>query len=120
MLSLDILDHLQALEENGILVIVEGREDKRALQHFGLSSILVFYTKPFYKIMETIQEQEEIAILTDLDQQGRKLYMRIKDECSRKGVKFNNELRHFLFRETSLRHIEGLPRFIQRLEMKGK
>jgi len=118
MLWRDILDHLDDLQERNIPIIVEGREDRKALLYFGLSNILVLYTKPFYKIIESLQKYPEIAVLTDLDKEGKRLYAKINDECSRRGIKINNTFRNFLFKETELAHIEGLPRYVERLKEK--
>ena len=118
MLWKDILDHLDDLQERNIPIIVEGREDKKALLYFGLSNVLVLYTKPFYKIIEALQRYPEVAVLTDLDKEGKRLYAKINDECSRRGININNTFRNFLFKETELAHIEGLPRYVERLKEK--
>ena len=118
MLSQQIEAELEELHNSQIPIVVEGREDRKALQYFGLTNILVLYTKPFYKIIEELQKHKEIAVLTDLDKEGKRLYAKINDECSRRGVRVNNSFRHFLLKETELAHIEGLPRYVERLREK--
>ena len=118
MISQQIESQLEELRDNQTAIVVEGREDRKALQYFGLTNILVLYTKPFYKIIEALQAFPEIVILTDLDKEGKHLYAKINDECSRRGIKINNSFRHFLFKKTELAHIEGLPRYVERIREK--
>lgn len=103
---------LETLEEHtDTLTIVEGKNDKRALERFGFQNVRTL-DRPLYKVVEEIDE-EEVIILTDLDSHGKKLYGYFFRECSRRGIKINNRVRQMLF-VTELRQIEGLWRYIQR------
>ena len=112
----DILHLLEEIKPDNIPIIVEGRNDKKALQELGLDNIFTL-NLPLFKIVERIQGKE-VVILTDLDKKGKELYRRIQHDCIHHGIKINNKLRHFLFRETELSHIEGLPRYLRNLEIK--
>lgn len=94
------------------LTIVEGKNDKRALERYGFTNVRTI-DRPLYRVVEEIDE-EEIMILTDLDRHGRKLYHYFFRECGRRGVKVNNRLRQLLV-FSELRQIEGLPRYLERL-----
>ncbi len=96
-----------------LLTIVEGKNDKRALERFGFRKIRTL-NKPLFKIVEEIDE-EEVVILTDLDAHGRKLYSYFFRECARRGIRVNNRLRQLLH-FSELRQIEGLPRYLERQE----
>lgn len=109
-----ILNLIDELIEQDIPVIVEGYKDRQALKELGLKRIITL-NKPLYKIVESLKSKE-VAVLTDLDWRGKKLYSRISHDCQRFGIKVNNKLRHFLFRKTPLRHIEGLGTFLRHLE----
>ncbi len=87
-------------------VIVEGLKDKQALQVFGFENIFMI-NKPLFRIIEELSRFEEVLILTDLDNAGRKLYSMLKSELSYRGVRVNDCLRHFLFR-TKHRQVEAL------------
>ena len=108
--------HLQDIQEKEIPIIVEGWNDKKALQALGLTNIFTL-NMPLFKIVERIPGRE-VVILTDLDTKGKQLYARIQHDCIHHGIRINNRLRHFLFRETPLSHIEGLPTYLMNLEKK--
>ena len=114
----ELLSLLDGLQETFILV--EGPSDKAALQELGLYSVVAIDKRPHYKVVESLLQADikEIVILTDLDTEGRKLYRKFNHECSQRGIKVNNKLRHFLLRETSLGQVEGLAKFIRNLERK--
>jgi len=99
------------LEENkGRLTIVEGKNDKRALERLGYTNVRLL-NKPLFRVVEEIDEGE-VQILTDLDEHGRRLYSYFFRECTRRGVRVNNSVRQLLH-FSSLRQIEGLPRYLE-------
>lgn len=100
------------------LAIVEGRKDKRALESLGFRKIITL-NKPLYKIVENIKANE-VMILTDLDREGKKLYKQLLQELNRNGIKVDNKLRNWLFKNTKLRQIEGLPKYLNRAELNRK
>ena len=56
---------------SNILVIVEGKKDRIALQKLGINNIVELSKKPIFQIVEEISSSnEECAILTDLDEKG--------------------------------------------------
>ncbi len=109
-----VLVEIETIKENNTLVIVEGSNDKKALEELGISNIIVLKGKPLYKVVEDI-EAKEAVILTDLDAEGRKLYHDLKRELSQRGVKINDKLRLLLFK-TELRQVEGLKNYMERQE----
>ncbi|MBI1934962.1 toprim domain-containing protein [Candidatus Woesearchaeota archaeon] len=94
--------------ESGILVIVEGRKDKNALNKLGIRNIIELNKKPLFSIVEEAAGQKECIILTDLDRKGRELYGKLNSGLQERGVKVDNRLRNFLFKSTKLRQIEGI------------
>ena len=109
---------IQALKESRKLVVVEGRKDKEALQKLGITNIKIIQGHPLYEIIEEINSPT--IILTDLDKEGKKLYAKIKHELQKKGVKIDVILREFLFRQTTLSHIEGIIRYKKKEEKYSK
>lgn len=103
----------EELENNrDILTIVEGKNDKRALERYGFTKVVTL-NKALFKVVEEIDE-EEVLILTDLDAHGKKLYHYFFHECCRRGIKVNNRLRQLLH-FSELRQIEGLTRYLERM-----
>lgn len=116
-LPTEILFLLNEIQDSHIPIIVEGHNDKKALQELGVENIFTL-NQPLFKIVEKIQGRE-VVILTDLDKKGKQLYRRIQHDCIHHGIKINNKLRHFLFRETELAHIEGLATYLRNQEKKN-
>ncbi len=93
--------------------IVEGIKDKKALESLGFRKIIALNSRPIYKVVEGIKAKE-VIILTDLDKEGKKLYKKLLDELSRNGIKVDNTFRDYLFKNTELRQMEGLPKYLNR------
>ena len=96
-------------KDSNILIIVEGRKDRNALNKIGIKNIIELSKKPLYQIVEEVSgSNNECIILTDLDKKGKELYGRLNSDLQRRGVKINNNLREFLFKNTKIRQIEGI------------
>lgn len=101
--------------EEDHLIIVEGNEDKNSLNRLGLANIMVLNKKPLFKIVEDIiKEKQKVLIMTDLDKKGKELYGKLNHHLQQHGVKVDNTLRNFLFKNTQLRQIEGMWRYLTR------
>jgi 5S rRNA maturation endonuclease (ribonuclease M5) len=108
-----ILEHLEKLKTKTI--IVEGKKDKIALEHFNIKEIVTLKKGIFETCEDISKKSKEVAILTDLDSEGKKLYSEIYENLTRNHVKVDNSFRNFLFKETELRQIEGLTKYIEKL-----
>ena len=109
-----IYEILDEIKSSGILVIVEGKMDREALQKLGIGNIIELSKKPLFQIIEEIADSnEECIILTDLDREGRQLYSRLNSNLQKNGVKVNNKFREFLFKNTKLRQIEGIDTYLE-------
>jgi len=107
-----ILDTIDEVEDTP--VIVEGLKDRRALRSLGVKHIITL-KKPLFQVIEEL-DVKEVLILTDFDKEGKRLYRKLCRECTRWGIKIDNQLRNFLLKETPLVHIEGLPKYLRTLE----
>jgi 5S rRNA maturation endonuclease (ribonuclease M5) len=106
---------LAKLTEEQPIIVVEGAKDKASLAKLGCENVITLRGKPLYKVVERIASKtDECVILTDLDSEGKKLYAQLRTDLQKHGVKIDNRFRHFLFKETELRQIEGLFRYAQR------
>ena len=105
---------LEKIKNSSTLVIVEGKKDRIALQKFGISNITELSKKPLFQIVEEIAScNDECVILTDLDRKGRELYGRLSKDLQKHGVRIDNELREFMFKNTKLRQIEGITTYFE-------
>lgn len=103
--------HDEIARSRHTLTIVEGPKDQRALECLGFTRV-THLKGPLYSVVEHIDD-EEVILLTDLDEHGRQLYTRLYTDLTRRGVRVNNRLRLLLF-QTPVRHIEGLASYLRR------
>lgn len=116
--SLD--EWLAALKEEAIPIVVEGPNDRAALEAFDISGIITLSRTPLYKVVDDIAERSKrVIILTDLDKEGKRLYSKLKQSFDRIGVQVDTVYREWLFKETTLSQIEGLPNYVKHLEDNG-
>ena len=109
----DFIDH--QIPSN-ILVLVEFKKDRIALQKLGINNIVELSKKPIFQIVEEISNSnDECIILTDLDKEGKQLYSKLNSNLQKHGVKINNKFREFLFKNTKLRQIEGIDSYLEAL-----
>ena len=111
----ELLGWIDKIKDSDKIIIVEGKEDKAALNRLGIINIVQLNKRPLYKIVEEfIEKGKEVIILTDLDKKGKQLYGRLNHDLQRFGVKVDNRFREFLFKNTKLRQIEGLDSYIEK------
>ena len=106
----DIFKEIESLKSSNKLIIVEGDKDIISLNNLSLTNIRKLNTSIFL-VIESIEE--EVAILTDLDPEGKKLYSQIKSALQRKGIKVDDRLRRLVCK-TPVRHIEGLFTYLEK------
>ena len=83
---------LMDLEEK--LVIVEGKNDKKALKSLGVKDIIAINARPLYEVVEIASKsKKEIVILTDFDKEGRAIEKRLKYLLQRYKKHPNSKLR---------------------------
>ena len=111
----ELMRYVDKIINSNVLVIVEGKKDKTALNKLGIANIIELNKKPIFEIVENIANNEkECIILTDLDKEGKKLYGKLNSELQKNGVRINNKFRGFLFKHTKLRHIEGINTYFDK------
>ncbi len=104
---------INGIKESNKLVIVEGKNDKIALEKLGIHNVHDL-NYALYKETEIIAKKaKEVIILTDLDKEGRKLYGRLKKDLCKKGVSVDRKYREFLFGR-NIAHIEGLFTYLSK------
>ena len=114
MLNLD--QWLDKLRTEQPTILVEGMKDKQALLKLGLSHVISLRARPLYQVVEHIATiTRTCLILTDLDNEGKKLYAHLRTELQKHGIKIDDRFRHYLFKETTLRQIEGLHTYTTHL-----
>jgi len=111
----DLEKQFQQAKEH--LIIVEGKKDLASLKQLGFKHIFVIH-ETSHSIYEKIEEIEQkagkrkICILTDFDKRGKKLYLLLKSELSKRKVRLDNTFRGVLLKQ-NISHIEGLASFMR-------
>ncbi len=109
-----IRKEIDRLRERDTLVVVEGRKDAASLKSLGITHVMSLGKAPLYKVAERIAAKaKDVALLTDLDREGRMLFSKLKGQLSQMGVRIDVRLRETLFRLTAVREIEGLASFLR-------
>ncbi len=125
--ALQLHEFIAKIIDDNSIVIVEGIKDKKALEDLGINNIIVLNRRPLYAVVEKVAtvydkakkltgEKISVMILTDLDTEGKKLYGKLNSGLQNFGVRIDNRFREFLFKNTKLRQIEGMKRYIERME----
>ena len=103
------------------VILVEGKKDVLALKSLGFVKVYAIHKtsvslrERIEEISKEISKKEKVCILTDLDRQGKKLYIIVKPILQELGIKLDSSLRGLLIK-SKLSHIEGLNKFMQKLE----
>jgi 5S rRNA maturation endonuclease (ribonuclease M5) len=105
---------LNALAEDGAAVVVEGKRDKEALTELGYSGPV--FTKAMLhseRWASGLGRVKLAIILTDLDEEGRRLAARYTEFFALRGVKTSLTQRRRLLKAShgTFLHVENLGRF---------
>lgn len=103
ILSSEIEEFLEKVKKIEKPIIVEGKRDKDVLEKFGFKKVLDISGKSLAEVVERIGEEgyEEVVILTDFDEEGRKKFKKLKKFFQSKGIRVDGKLREkikFLFK----------------------
>ena len=116
----ELLSYLKKIKETNIIVIVEGKNDKKALKEFGINRVKPIAKRAIYKVVEEVSENnKECIILTDLDKEGKRLFRMLNHDLNQHGVQIKKGFREFLFQHTKLTQIEGLTTYVNNLKDKS-
>lgn len=112
MIKNELYEWITGLKNSNKLIIVEGKKDKRALEELGIKNVVCLKNAIYKEIEEITENNKEVIILTDLDKMGKKLYSKLKRGLTERGITVDNYYREFLFKNTKLRQIEGITRYL--------
>ncbi|MFP4000663.1 MAG: toprim domain-containing protein [Thermoplasmata archaeon] len=115
---LDIIEEIKN-EDKDIPIIVEGKNDVKALKDLGIERKIVKIKKgkSIIRIIEGLRRKyEKVIILTDWDPTGRKLCYDIKKACQSNDIEYDLDYRKRIvkFLKKEVKDVEGIPSFIKR------
>ncbi len=114
-----IVDDLIKASEAGAIIVVEGPSDRESLREIGIKGrIVLASTKPDVDVVDSLKGVKvEVIIMSDWDEEGRKIEKRLNKMFRSRGIIVNTEFRKRLFRIVgrNVRTIEGLSRYFDSL-----
>ena len=79
--------------ESNAIIVVEGKNDRKALEFWGIKLPIVTYRGPTFAFVEYVEAKfttmKEIILLLDCDKEGKQLKKQLKQAFSEKGFKVN-------------------------------
>ncbi|MBI5002642.1 toprim domain-containing protein [Candidatus Woesearchaeota archaeon] len=109
----------EEIEEDRLIILVEGKKDKAALMHLDIKEkVFILNGKDIWNRLEEIankNQKKHILILTDFDKEGKKLYGKIIKDCERLGMKIDKKYREFFQKRTKVSQIEGLDTYVENI-----
>jgi len=98
-LSINLLIEIKRtiLNSENPIIIVEGNKDKISLKKILPNiNIVTINERKFNTNLDNILKEREIFILTDFDEEGEKLYSKLKSLILNSNYKVNDKLRRLL------------------------
>ncbi|HIP43574.1 MAG TPA: toprim domain-containing protein [Aquifex aeolicus] len=95
-------------ESRGAIILVEGKNDKRALNKFSIENIPDLSGKRFSDIPDLLEGKwKKVVLLFDLDPHGERINQKIKELLSSQGFIVEEKFRNFL-KKLNIIHIEDI------------
>lgn len=95
-------------ESRGAIILVEGKNDKRALNKFSIENILDLSGKRFSDIPDLLEGKwKKVVLLFDLDPHGERINQKIKELLNSQGFIVEEKFRNFL-KKLNIIHIEDI------------
>jgi 5S rRNA maturation endonuclease (ribonuclease M5) len=96
-------------------IIVEGKKDEKALRKLGFKKIIKISGKPLEKVFEEVSSYKSVAILTDFDEEGKKIFSQLNKILSSHRIKVHFFLRNKIkstFKIKKIEEINSLTKFM--------
>lgn len=111
---------LEELKNEPWPIIVEGKNDKRALEEFGIVNVIVINSgKTLQKTAEET-ESEKVIIMTDFDRKGKQLEEKLSELFKNQGIETDVRYKKEIRSTTGIMFIEELMSKYKELEKKYK
>src|SRR5207253_8631522 len=86
---------LREMSDKGIPIIVEGREDEKALRSLNVNGTihcLKARGETRFSFVDKLTGTEDVILLTDFDREGRELRLWLYDELTRRRMRTDDKL----------------------------
>ncbi len=99
---------LEELKEDKRKKIVEGKNDKKALEKFGITNIETIETRPLTQITSR-EKEKEVILLTDYDRRGKTKSKKLITLFRAEGIKTDLNYKKKLGKLKGMSEIEEIP-----------
>lgn len=89
-------------------IIVEGKKDERALKKLGFKKIVKISGRPLEKVFEESSNYKSVVILTDFDEEGKKIFSELNKLFSSHRIKVHTFLRNKIKSTLKIKKIEEI------------
>jgi 5S rRNA maturation endonuclease (ribonuclease M5) len=118
---IEVIEELKLRSLEGVVIVVEGRKDKRALRELGIRGTILLATRDslFVFSEELSRLNREIIILTDWDRAGLRLARKLSAHLVSFGVVPDMRFHHLLSSlvRKEIKDVEGLCGYLHRLKL---
>jgi len=122
-----LLEKLASESAKGVLIVVEGRNDVRAMRELSIEGRVISAKssgKSFLDVLAEIERQKmrEVILLLDFDRRGVEWTKRLKEHLEKTRIKPNTNFWTKLYGLVGrdLKDIEGLPAYTETLKNKTR
>jgi 5S rRNA maturation endonuclease (ribonuclease M5) len=109
---------LREMSDKGIPIIVEGREDEKALRSLNVNGTihcLKARGESRFSFVDKLSGTNKVILLTDFDREGRELRLWLYDELTRRRIKAEDKLWRRIrgLAKSEVHAVEELPSFMK-------
>jgi 2,5-diamino-6-(ribosylamino)-4(3H)-pyrimidinone 5'-phosphate reductase len=115
---------LREMSDKGIPIIVEGREDEKALRSLNVNGMIYCLKargESRFSFVDRLSGTNEVILLTDFDREGRELRLWLYDELTRRRIKAEDKIWRRIrgLAKSEVHAVEELPSFIKTVRIRA-
>jgi 2,5-diamino-6-(ribosylamino)-4(3H)-pyrimidinone 5'-phosphate reductase len=115
---------LREMSEKGIPIIVEGREDEKALRSLNVNGTIYCLKargESRFSFVDRLSGTNEVILLTDFDREGRELRLWLYEELTRRRIKAEDKVWRRIrgLAKSEVHAVEELPSFIKTVRVRA-
>ncbi|MEM5882782.1 MAG: toprim domain-containing protein [Candidatus Aenigmatarchaeota archaeon] len=106
----------EVLNFKEVPIIVEGIKDEEAIRKLGFQKIVKISGKPLEKVFEEVSNYNSVVILSDFDEEGKKIFAKLRKLFSSHKIKVHTFLRNKIkstFKIKKIEEINSLTKFME-------
>ncbi|MCS7105852.1 MAG: toprim domain-containing protein, partial [Candidatus Aenigmarchaeota archaeon] len=106
----------EVLNYKEVPIIVEGKRDEEAIRKLGFQKIFKISGKPLEKVLDEVKDYKSVVILSDFDEEGKKIFAKLRRLFSSHRIKVHTFLRNKIKSIFKIKKIEEINSLIKCME----